>query len=177
MFASDEWFLTAGLPLPSEDEYEGYPQIENGVGMVRSLTEEVAWELEDREGDDRLHEATIATGVLIAPTIEKLCGEVCKVYPNLHVTVVPIINHFFGETITVSGLLTGKDIIEQLSGREIRGKLILPENLLRSGEDVLLDDKTVSDIENALQTRVRIVKSEGYDFVESLVEEGENDEI
>ena len=177
VFASDEWFLTAGLPLPSEDEYEGYPQIENGVGMVRSLTEEVAWELEDREGDDRLHEATIATGVLIAPTIEKLCGEVCKVYPNLHVTVVPIINHFFGETITVSGLLTGKDIIEQLSGREIRGKLILPENLLRSGEDVLLDDKTVSDIENALQTRVRIVKSEGYDFVESLVEEGENDEI
>ena len=177
VFASDEWFLTAGLPLPSEDEYEGYPQIENGVGMVRSLTEEVAWELEDREGDDHLHEATIATGVLIAPTIEKLCGEVCKVYPNLHVTVVPIINHFFGETITVSGLLTGKDIIEQLSGREIRGKLILPENLLRSGEDVLLDDKTVSDIENALQTRVRIVKSEGYDFVESLVEEGENDEI
>lgn len=177
VFASDEWFLTADLPLPSEDEYEGYPQIENGVGMVRSLTEEVEWELEDREGDDRVHEATIATGVLIAPTIEKLCRRVCEVYPNLHVTVVPIINHFFGETITVSGLLTGKDIIEQLSGREIRGKLILPENLLRSGEDVLLDDKTVADIENALQTRVRIVKSEGYDFVESLVEEGNEEQL
>jgi putative radical SAM enzyme (TIGR03279 family) len=177
VYASDEWFLTADLPLPSEDEYEGYPQIENGVGMVRSLTEEVEWELEDREGDDRVHEATIATGVLIAPTIEKLCRRVCEVYPNLHVAVVPIINHFFGETITVSGLLTGKDIIEQLSGREIRGKLILPENLLRSGEDVLLDDKTVSDIENALQTRVRIVKSEGYDFVESLVEEGNEEQL
>ncbi len=177
VFASDEWFLTADLPLPSEDEYEGYPQIENGVGMVRSLTEEVEWELEDREGDDRVHEATIATGVLIAPTIEKLCRRVCEVYPNLHVTVVPIINHFFGETITVSGLLTGQDIIAQMKDREIRGKLILPENLLRSGEDVLLDDKTVSDIENALQTRVRIVKSEGYDFVESLVEEGNEEQL
>ena len=177
VFASDEWFLTADLPLPSEDEYEGYPQIENGVGMVRSLTEEVEWELEDREGDDRVHEATIATGVLIAPTIEKLCRRVCEVYPNLHVAVVPIINHFFGETITVSGLLTGQDIIAQMKDREIRGKLILPENLLRSGEDVLLDDKTVSDIENALQTRVRIVKSEGYDFVESLVEEGNEEQL
>ncbi len=177
VYASDEWFLTAGEPMPSEDEYEGYPQIENGVGMVRSLTEEVEWELEDREGDDRVHEATIATGVLIAPTIRNLVERVKTIYPNLRCEVIPIINHFFGETITVSGLLTGQDIIEQMKGQEIRGRLILPENLLRSGEDVLLDDLTVADIENALQTRVRIVKSEGYDFVESLVEEGDNDEI
>ena len=94
------------------------------------------------------------------------------IYPNLEVEVIPIINRFFGETITVSGLLTGKDIIEQMKGRTIRGRLILPENLLRSGEDVLLDDLTVSDIENALQTRVRIVQSTGLDFVDSLVEEG-----
>ena len=177
VYASDEWFLTAGMSLPSEEEYEGYPQIENGVGMIRSLTQEVEDELSYREGDDRVHEATIATGTLAAPVIKNLCEQVRKVYPNLTVEVYPIINHFFGETITVSGLLTGKDIIEQMKDREIRGNLILPENLLRSGEDVLLDDLAVSDIENALQTRVRIVKSEGYDFVESLVEEGNESEL
>ena len=177
VFASDEWFLTADWPLPDEEEYEGYPQIENGVGMIRSLTQEVIDELEYREGDEKPHFATIATGTLAAPVIEELCGKVKEKYPGLEFAVYPIINRFFGETITVSGLLTGKDIIEQMSGRTIRGNLIMPENLLRSGEDVLLDDLTVSDIENALQTRVRIVKSEGYDFVESLVEEGDDNEI
>ena len=172
VYASDEWFLTAGLPIPSEDEYEGYPQIENGVGMIRSLTQEVEEEIEYRDGDDLHHEATIATGTLAAPVIAQLCERVRTIYPNLEVEVIPIINRFFGETITVSGLLTGKDIIEQMKGRTIRGRLILPENLLRSGEDVLLDDLTVSDIENALQTRVRIVQSTGLDFVDSLVEEG-----
>ena len=173
VYASDEWFLTAGLPIPSEEEYEGYPQIENGVGMIRSLTQEVEDEIDYRDGDDLPHEATIATGTLAAPIIKQLCDRVKTIYPNLNVEVYPIINRFFGETITVSGLLTGRDIIEQMSGREIRGKLILPENLLRSGEDVLLDDLTVTDIENALQTRVRIVQSTGLDFVDSLVEEGE----
>jgi Fe-S oxidoreductase, related to NifB/MoaA family len=173
VYASDEWFLTAGLPIPSEEEYEGYPQIENGVGMIRSLTQEVEDEIDYRDGDDLPHEATIATGTLAAPIIKQLCDRVKTIYPNLNVEVFPIINRFFGETITVSGLLTGRDIIEQMSGREIRGKLILPENLLRSGEDVLLDDLTVTDIENALQTRVRIVQSTGLDFVDSLVEEGE----
>ena len=177
VYASDEWFLTAGLPMPEEDEYEGYPQIENGVGMIRSLTQEVEDEIEFREGDDLPHEATIATGTLAAPVIRELCERVKAIYPNLNVEVIPIINHFFGETITVSGLLTGKDIIDQLKDRTIRGNLLLPENLLRSGEDVLLDDMIVSDIENALQTRVRIVKSEGYDFVESLVEEGNENEL
>ena len=172
VYASDEWFLTAGLPIPSEEEYEGYPQIENGVGMIRSLVQEVEEEIEYRDGDEELHEATIATGTLAAPVIAELCEKVRSIYPNLRVEVIPIINRFFGETITVSGLLTGKDIIEQLRGRDLCGKLILPENLLRSGETVLLDDMTVSDIENALQTKVRIVQSTGLDFVDSLIEEG-----
>ncbi len=174
VYASDEWFLTAGLPLPSEEDYEGYPQIENGVGMIRSLTQEVEDELSYREGDTRPHEATIATGTLAAPVIEQLCARVKEVFPGLTYRVVPIINHFFGERITVSGLLTGKDIIEQMREIPIRGKLLLPENLLRSGETVLLDDMTVEDIENALQTQVRIVKSDGLDFVDSLVEEGDS---
>ena len=175
VYASDEWFLTAGLPIPSEDEYEGYPQIENGVGMIRSLTQEVTEELEYREGDTAEHICTVATGVLAAPVIRELVEKVKEKYPGLRADVVPIINHFFGETITVSGLLTARDIIEQMSEHGVNGPLLLPENLLRSGEDVLLDDMTVSDIENALQTRVRIVESNGYDFVESLVEEGDTE--
>ena len=175
VYASDEWFLTAGLPIPSEDEYEGYPQIENGVGMIRSLTQEVTEELEYREGDTAEHICTVATGVLAAPVIRELVEKVKEKYPGLRADVVPIINHFFGETITVSGLLTARDIIGQMSEHGVNGPLLLPENLLRSGEDVLLDDMTVSDIENALQTRVRIVESNGYDFVESLVEEGDTE--
>lgn len=175
VYASDEWFLTAGLPIPSEDEYEGYPQIENGVGMIRSLTQEVTEELEYREGDTAEHICTVATGVLAAPVIRELVEKVKEKYPGLRADVVPIINHFFGETITVSGLLTARDIIEQMSEHGVNGPLLLPENLLRSGEDVLLDDMTVSDIENALQTQVRIVESNGYDFVESLVEEGDTE--
>lgn len=175
VYASDEWFLTAGLPIPSEDEYEGYPQIENGVGMIRSLTQEVTEELEYREGDTAEHICTVATGVLAGPVIRELVEKVKEKYPGLRADVVPIINHFFGETITVSGLLTARDIIEQMSEHGVNGPLLLPENLLRSGEDVLLDDMTVSDIENALQTRVRIVESNGYDFVESLVEEGDTE--
>ena len=175
VYASDEWFLTAGLPIPPEDEYEGYPQIENGVGMIRSLTQEVTEELEYREGDTAEHVCTVATGVLAAPVIRELVAKVKEKYPGLRAEVVPIVNRFFGETITVSGLLTARDIIEQMSEHGVSGPLLLPENLLRSGEDVLLDDMTVSDIENALQTRVRIVESNGYDFVESLVEEGDTE--
>ncbi len=171
VYASDEWYLTAELPIPAEEAYEGYPQIENGVGMVRSLREEVDYELECRNGDSRPHEATIATGTLAAPIIRDLCERVKRKYPGLSVTVYPIVNHFFGETITVSGLLTGQDIIGQLKDVPVKGRLLLPENLLRSGETVLLDDYTVKDLENALQTQVRIVKSIGLDFVDALVKE------
>ena len=143
--------------------------------MIRSLTQEVTEELEYREGDTVEHICTVATGVLAAPVIRELVEKVKEKYPGLRADVVPIINHFFGETITVSGLLTARDIIEQMSEHGVNGPLLLPENLLRSGEDVLLDDMTVSDIENALQTRVRIVESNGYDFVESLVEEGDTE--
>ncbi|MBR5712635.1 MAG: DUF512 domain-containing protein [Lachnospiraceae bacterium] len=177
VYASDEWFLTAELPLPEEEEYEGYPQIENGVGMIRSLRQEVEDELSYCECDEDEHLATVVTGTLAAPVIEELCARVKEKFPGLKYEVVAIVNHFFGETITVSGLLTGSDIIDQMKDKKILGRLLLPENLLRSGETVLLDDMTVADIENALQTRVRIVKSEGYDFVDSLVKEGDFEEV
>lgn len=168
--ASDEWYLLAGMPFPPEDAYEGYPQIENGVGMVRSLVEEVDLFLSDCQGDGRKKSLTLATGVLAAPVIGEQVEKIRKKYPGIKAEVVPIVNHFFGESITVAGLLTGTDIIEQLKGKELGEYLVLPEVLLKSGEDVLLDDLHISDIERALQTRVRIVKSEGEALVRAVIE-------
>ncbi len=170
VYASDEWYVMAGQELPAEEEYEDYLQIENGVGMVRSLVTEVEACLSEVCGDDRARHFSIATGMLAAPYIERLAGEVSAHFPGIRCQVYRIRNDFFGERITVSGLLTARDIIAQLQGKELGTRLLLPANLLRSGEDVLLDDLSVSDIENALQTEVRIVQSVGQDFVDAMLE-------
>ncbi|MBQ9766790.1 MAG: DUF512 domain-containing protein [Lachnospiraceae bacterium] len=168
--ASDEWYLLAGLPLPSEEEYEGYPQLENGVGMVRSLNEEVDWCLKECKGDDRERKLTVVTGVLASPVITEQVEKIKKKFPKVNAEVATIVNHFFGERITVAGLLTGQDIIAQLKGKDLGDCVLLPEVLLKSGEDVLLDDLKISDIEKALQTRIRIVKSDGEAFVCAVIE-------
>lgn len=168
--ASDEWYLLAGLPLPEEEEYEGYPQLENGVGMIRLLNEEVDAYLAGCKGDNRVRRLTLATGVSASGTIKEQIDKIKKRYPKIEAEVVTIINHFFGERITVAGLLTGQDIIAQLKDRKLGDFLLLPEVMLRSGEDVFLDDLTISDVEKALQTRIRIVKSEGEAFVNAVIE-------
>lgn len=170
LHASDEWYLLAEQPFPPEDAYEGYPQMENGVGMVRSLTEEVDAFLSECKGDNRQRKLTLATGVLAAPVIREQVAKIQRKYPQIEAEVIPVVNHFFGEQITVAGLLTGTDIIGQLKGKELGEYLLLPEVLLKSGEDVLLDDLHISDIEKALQTRVRIVKSEGEALVRAIIE-------
>jgi putative radical SAM enzyme (TIGR03279 family) len=170
VYASDEWYIKAGLPFPKEDDYDGYPQIENGVGMLRSLIDEVEVELDERTGDERIRSLSIATGKLAYPYIKDLAESVCKKYKNININIYEIINHFFGESITVAGLLTGGDIIEQLRNKPLGDYLLLPANLLRSGEDVLLDDVTLEEIENALQTKIRIVKLNGWSFVDSIID-------
>ncbi|MBE5930282.1 MAG: DUF512 domain-containing protein [Lachnospiraceae bacterium] len=168
--ASDEWYLLAGLPLPAEDDYEGYPQLENGVGMIRLLHVEVDEYLAGCKGDDRTRKLTLVTGELAASTIKEQVEKIQKKYPNIDAKVVAIRNDFFGNSITVAGLVTAQDIISQLKDRELGEILLLPEVMLRSGEDVFLDDLTVSDVEKALQTRVGIVKSEGEAFVRAVIE-------
>lgn len=173
VYASDEWYLTAGMELPPEEYYEGYGQIENGVGMVRSLIEEVKEYLECLTTDEKVGEKEIsfATGVLAAPIIENLFDRVRQKYPQVRGKVYTIINDFFGHDITVAGLLTGRDIINQLKGKPLGKYLILPGVLLRSGEDVLLDDVRVKDIEETLQIPVRIVQSDGKSLVNAILEE------
>ena len=167
--ASDEWYLLAELPLPKEEEYEGYPQIENGVGMICSFETEIDEALQNYKGDNRTRAITLATGKLAAPILEKQAKKIIQKFPNIQIHVVAIRNDFFGEDITVAGLLTGQDIIAQLKELPLGDRLLLPSVLLRDGEDVLLDDFTVTDIENALQTKIRIVQSEGEDFVDAII--------
>lgn len=170
VYASDEWYILAEKELPTEEEYEGYMQIENGVGMMRSLIDEVKEELKNHDGDERQRHISIATGKLAAPFISQICEQVNSLYPNVRIDVYTVKNTFFGEKITVAGLLTGGDIISRLKDEKLGDYLLLPANLLRSGENVLLDDVSVSDIENALQTRVRIVQLNGWSFVDMIIE-------
>ncbi len=168
--ASDEWFITAGEPIPEASYYEGYGQLENGVGMVRSLMDEVSDYLAQLPGDGRVREVSIATGTLIAPVIRELAGQVREKFPNITIHVYPIINHFFGEDITVAGLVTATDLMEQLKEKTLGDYLILPSVMLRSGEDVFLDDFTLGEVQTTLQTQVRIVKSDGMSFVNTIIE-------
>lgn len=169
VFASDEWYITAKLPIPDANYYEGYQQIENGVGMVRSLEDEFMEYLTELPSDKKKKKVSIATAVLAAPIIKRLTDKLKDKYPNVSCEVYTIQNHFFGKDITVAGLLTGQDIIEQLKDKELGDYLILPEVLLRSGEEVLLDDLTVTDLENALQISIRIVKSDGTSLIDTIL--------
>lgn len=168
--ASDEWFITAGLPIPEADYYEGYGQIENGVGMVRSLMDEVAETLADLAGDDRKKELSIATGVLVAPILKGLVDDIRKKYPNITVYVYPIVNHYFGEEITVAGLVTGTDLMKQLKNVPLGEYLCLPSVMIRPEEQDFLDNYTVNEVETTLQTRIRIVKSDGMSFVSAIID-------
>ncbi len=174
--ASDEWYFLAGRDFPEAERYDGYIQLENGVGMVRLLMDEFdeALEIAVSEHADHLaglnREISLATGRLVYPCIKELVEKAMKVSTGLKVHVYEIINEFFGERITVSGLLTGQDIIKQLKGRELGSTLYLPENLLRSGEDYLLDDVRIGDIEKALDTNVGISKCDGHNLVSLLLD-------
>ena len=171
--ASDEWYILAERDFPEEERYDGYIQLENGVGMLRLLEDEVAEELSKREGDDRHRHVTIATGKAAAPSLEKHMQKIREKYPNVQAEVVTIINYFFGESITVSGLITGKDLMEQLEGRDLGDCLLLPCNMLRSGKNVFLDDVTVEEVEERLKTPVQIIDEPGSDLVKAVVEENQ----
>ena len=174
--ASDEWYLTAGEEIPEADFYENYPQIENGVGMIRSLLDEFTEAFSRAKPDSACRDVALATGRLMAPILRRLFEVLPDKFPNTRVTVYDIRNDFFGESITVAGLLTGRDIIAQLTGLPAADRLLLPSALLRSSENVLLDDVTVSDIEKALQTTVRIVKSDGTDLLRAILGRDDNRE-
>ena len=170
--ASDEWYILAEEELPQEEQYDGYLQLENGVGMLRLLLDEFAEAMEEDRINGRQARAkhiTLATGRLAYRFIKQMAKQMEERYEGLQIDVIAIRNDFFGEMITVSGLLTGQDIMAQLKDRDLGEKLLLPQNVLKSGEPVFLDDYTLDDIEKALQVRIDIVKSSGRDFIEAIL--------
>ena len=159
--ASDEWYLLAEEELPEESSYDGYLQLENGVGMLRLLESEFHDALAKKTGDQISRKISIATGKLAAPVLRKFMEELKEIYPNTEVNVYDITNEFFGEKITVAGLITGQDLKKQLKGKDLGTKLLLPCHMLRSGEEVFLDDVTVSELSEYLQIPIEIVDSDG----------------
>ena len=170
--ASDEFYILAGRPLPEEERYDGYPQLENGVGMLRLLTGEVEEALENLAEEDREveeMEVSIATGKLAYPFLQTYIQQIEERFPARKVHLYAIRNDFFGEEITVAGLITGQDIIAQLKGKNLGSCLLLPSCMFRSGEEVCLDDVTRTEVESSLQVPVHIVKSGGYDLVDAIL--------
>ena len=166
---SDEWYIMAERDFPEEESYDGYLQLENGVGMVRLLFSETEEALSELSGDERVRHVSLATGKLIAPSLRQIIEKIREKFPGIQANVIPVENHFFGELITVSGLITGQDLIEQLRGRDLGEELLLPLNMFRSGESVMLDDVTAADVAAALQIKVRIVESGGKALLSAVI--------
>lgn len=167
--AGDEWYLLAGEDMPPQERYDGYLQLENGVGMMRLLEDEFREAFEKLPGDEMSREVSVATGKLAYPLICGMAEKLKSRYPGTVIHTYHIENRFFGERITVAGLVTGQDLKEQLSGKKLGKALLLPCNMFRSQEEVFLDDMTLDELKDALQSEIDIVKSSGQDFIDAVL--------
>jgi len=196
-YCADELYMCAGIELPPHDFYEDYPQLENGVGMMRLLITEFEGalrrfglnEMVRDEGQDYhvtiltvnpgegQHSIThsdfgmpfsIATGVAASGFLANLLKTVAEKYGTIAGEVYAIRNNFFGESVTVSGLVTGGDIIAQLKGRPLGSRLLIPQNMLRHDDNVFLDDVTVSEVSGALGVPIRVVRQDGADLAHAV---------
>ena len=174
-FASDEFYLLAEKRLPPAAYYGDFPQLENGVGMCTYLEEQVTEALKDAPISKKPISVSVATGVMAAPFISQLLNKIQENYPNLVYTVYSIENHYFGSNITVSGLLTGKDILEQLRGKPLGNRLLLPCNMLDNANEKTLDDMTPDELSQALGISLRFVENDGWDFIDAVTETAERE--
>ncbi len=170
VFASDEMYIKANLPIPDEDFYEDYPQIENGVGLIASFKSEFTSALEQCDNMDIAGNITMITGVDSYPLLKELTEKFIQKYNDVEINLYPIINDFFGHDITVSGLITGGDIINQLKNKKVSKNLLIPSCMLKRDENIFLDDITVEDIEKALSVKITVVDCDGYDLVDTLID-------
>ena len=169
-FCADELFLRAELPLPEEDYYEGYRQLENGVGMLRSLEQEFLSVMRLEDAEETPSFFTIATGTAAAPFMTYLLEQAKAYFPALEGQVIPVVNDFFGHTIDVAGLLTGQDLSAQLGKLPRLGRVLLPIHMMRHGETVFLDDYTVERLSAELGCKVQIVGMDGGDLLDAMLE-------
>lgn len=168
-YASDEFYLKAERPLPDAEYYEDYVQLENGVGMCTSFKDEFMSGLYDIADDTEERKLSLATGEAAYPLIKELSDEVTKKFPNIKINVYKIENNFFGHTVTVAGLVTGRDLIDQLKDKELYDRLIIPDVMLRSEGDLFLDNISVEDVEEALSVPLDVTFSaDGYDLIDKI---------
>ncbi len=172
-FCSDELYLQAGRALPEADYYEGYPQLDNGVGMITSMREEFLAELPYLEEDYNIQKTfsfSIATGAAAYGFISEITAALCEHCPNLTGQVYRIENNFFGPQITVAGLLCGCDLYEQLKDKPLGGKLFISSNMLRDAGDLFLDDWSLSELSDKLGVPIQPVNTDGAEFIRSILE-------
>ncbi len=169
VFLSDEFYLKAERKFHNADFYENFSQLENGVGMISLMKKEFFEYLDCLKGDDKKRHISIATGSASYNFILNLTYELTKKFKYTKIDVYEIKNNFFGNTITVSGLLTGKDIIEQLSGKSLGDFLLIPENAFRADDTVMLDDICIDELEKKLECKIKAASSDGAKFIDNIL--------
>lgn len=171
IFLSDEFYLNAGVKIPSAEEYEGFPQLENGVGLIASMKEEFDSAVRLIKKKPRSRTVTIATGELAAGFIRGLADIIEETAEGVKITVIPVKNNFFGGGVNVAGLVCGCDIKEQLRDAPKTDALLIPQSMLRDDDEIFLDDTTVADVEESLGMKITAVLNDGYDFAEKVLDE------
>ena len=169
-YPADEFFIKANLKIPSVDFYEDFNQIENGVGMLALFEDEFKVALEQFPAKNYNKHLSVATAVAAYPFILKLTKLAQERY-NIKIDVYKIENDFFGRNITVSGLITGEDLIKNLKDKDLGSKLLIPANMLRKEKDMFLDNITLKQLEDALKTKVQVVDVDGYEFLLNILDE------
>ncbi|MGO1370944.1 MAG: DUF512 domain-containing protein [Senegalia sp. (in: firmicutes)] len=168
IFASDEFYVLSKIDLPTYEDYEGFPQIENGVGLLRDFKASIEEELSKLKDIKANKKVLIATGTLAYDFMSDIAKMISDKIPGLNIEVIEVKNDFFGHTITVSGLITGKDLIKNVEKKDFN-QLIIPESMLRNGEEVFLDDISLEDVRKKIKKDVFISKVNGFDFINTLI--------
>lgn len=170
IYLSDEFYINAGLPIPLPSEYDGFPQIENGVGLIASMQEEFDEAIKLVKNKDYKRNVAIATGEIAYEFINTLSERLMAVCQGLKITVFPIKNNFFGGGVNVTGLVTGSDIIRVIPDASDFDELLISECMLRSGEDIFLDDITLSELSQKLGVKITPTPNDGYAFIEKILD-------
>ena len=169
-FAADELYIMAERELPKPEFYEDFPCLENGVGLLSLLSEEIDFALEDREADALLEKTvTLASGVSAAPYLTEIFSRISQKFPKVKVNVVPVVNDFFGHMINVTGLVVGRDLINTLKGKDLGDKLVISSSMLRFERDLFLDDVSVEEVENELGIKVVVVDNDGEQLLSEIL--------
>lgn len=169
-FAGDEFYILAERQIPAPEFYEDFSALEDGVGMIAYLTDDVKWALEELENDEKPnHTVTVACGTGVFPFMKKIMAMINEKFPNITINTQPIKNNFFGGGVNVSGLVTGGDLINQLKGKNIGERLIIPSSMLRFENDLFLDDVSTDDVERELNVELFAVNNNGSDLVNAII--------